>query len=60
MFSLMTLSLTEKRLRLPHLYLKKTASYKFQARLSLVALMCNLFSKTTLLLMQEVYYMVVQ
>ena len=43
-----------------HMYQKKIASFNSLARICPVVLMSNLFSRTTLLMMQEMCYMVVQ
>ena len=43
-----------------HMYQEKIVSFNFLARIYPMALMSNLLSRTTLLMMQEVCYMVVQ
>jgi len=47
-------------LLLLNLYHKKNASFNSLARICPMVLMSNLFSRTTLVMMQEVCYMVVQ
>ena len=58
---MLTLLFTAKWLELPDTYKKKNASFNSQVRsCPMMALISNLILRTTLLMMQEVCYMVVQ